>query len=277
MQVFVPMILMMVGNATASLTFHVRSNDHMVGSLIHDAGQMEFASTPHNITIDTLVDGKKLEIMSISKHCVEESPAGCSDEIRVVTAAPSTRILGHGKNMYRIPPIVNVRDNRSVVEFFHLPGKARMTAQEEKSELSQFFVDYRDHMAPLRTLHDIMYNEHQITGLTHASAVPIYLTALQIHRTTTSKHTSGEGTVLVEDSKSSAQGRETDEDQVLDYEHFRQAMEDHTFTDNFKRGRALQFQGSSHYGYCNNHGYVQDHYLYQSWPWSSRDCGSSCA
>eukprot|EP01047_Picozoa_sp_COSAG01_P049447 COSAG01_NODE_4903_length_4639_cov_3.876679_2_plen_387_part_00 len=164
------------------LTLHVKTEHHLHGSFDHQFGRTEFKSTPSNLTVDSYYSdqGGKVELLSISAHCVPDTE--CATSYKIFTAC-KTRLLMLNSKLYHVPLGVNTRHLPSIEKLF-AAGTSDLTETadaETQVDINQCYKDFQHHLgAPLQSIYDTMYNEYEVTGLSHESAIPLYLTAMAL-------------------------------------------------------------------------------------------------
>ena len=219
--------------SSSSLHLDLKRTDRIKGTLTHPQGKLLFDSTPSNMTLDVAdVDaapGTADELMTLSRHCLPGTGRCPKEEDQlVILTTPMVRLVLLRGKTFALPDDVDVRSKTSITRFF---GRWRgpcegqqcepwsdelvqLGAEEEHAAIESYYHEYDTHLAALQQLYHTLFQEHAVTGSSHDSSIPLFVTALT--------HASATG-----DSKKPPERlfeRAADDEEDVRYEAFREAM-----------------------------------------------------
>eukprot|EP01045_Picozoa_sp_COSAG04_P023643 COSAG04_NODE_2840_length_3499_cov_1.335000_2_plen_280_part_00 len=179
----------------SSLHLDLKHTNRIKGTLAHPQGKLHFDSTPSNMTLDVAdvdaASGMAHELMTLSRHCLPGTGRCPKEENQlVILTTPTVRLVLLRGKTFALPDDVDVRSKTSITRFF---GRWRgacegcepwsdelvqVGAEEEYAAIESFYHEYDAHMAALQQLYHTLYQERAVTGSSHDSSIPLFVTAL---------------------------------------------------------------------------------------------------
>ena len=173
----------------------------MKGAFRHEHGRLGFESTPANLTLNILSqDGATVEeeLMTLSRHCLpglKHCPSE-NEQYVLLTAAPNLRVVHVRDRSYTLPATVDVHSKPAIDAYFgRFRGVCKDTQgrdpyacepwadeleqlADEHANLEVFYANYDNHLSALKKLYKMLYEQHEVTGRSHDSAIPLFVTAM---------------------------------------------------------------------------------------------------
>ena len=268
----------------------MKHKTRLSGALLHAHGRLGFESTPANLTLDILRDDGTVEeeLMTLSRHCLPGTGHCLSetDQYVLLTAAPDLRVVTVRGSSYGLPITVDVHSKPAIDAYFsRFRGVCEGQAQDpyacepwadeltqltdEQATLEVFFAKYDRHLAALKALYATLYEQHDVTGRSHDSAIPLFVTAMT--------HASAMGADKPQHERLfEPEPNGGDEKESARYEAFRAVMLSAPSSDDESAARrSLQsFSTNRGINFCMNGGFVTSYTT--NWYGWNNCCGSVC-